>query len=347
MLSRVAVMLRELRVTFEDALPQMLGVPVYGHLAALHSSLVRSRDFEQRFIVVRYEGATLGILPVTSGLASAFSGHPVLSELHGEIRARRAVFVGCISEFYGGGVVARSSDPRESLQVLTSLARSAHSIGVDLDAQVIAPNVPHAQSPAFFQAGFAVDEARSIRLWHELAVAGMKTETAFLEQLDGKKRGRWRRDLELLDDFEVKALVGVSPLHYDETALALIADVRQRHGFATNPTLVEYELAEWVHDEADGLVTFAVGHAAGGVEAVCFAKIRRDALELHYVGIVDGPRRGQLYRAAAFAAPLRFAIDHGLSTVVYGSGQDTPKLLRGAHSEPLYTMRRREPEGTV
>jgi len=329
-------MMQDLNVTVEAARPSMSGIPEYGHAHALRSSVMETKDVDQRFLVARSGGTALGALLVTSGPTTTFSAHPVLGELCAKRDSSQITFVGNISEFFGGAVVLRSSDPRDSMHVLVSLTAAARAAA---GAETLhAPNVPHTQAPAFLESGFAVDSRREPRLWHDLMLPRMGDELGFLDDMDASRRRRWRRDLHLLDELHVDALVGLTELHRDESAFRLIAAVRQRHGVATHPVLLEYELASWSQDEADGLVTLAATGPGNAVQAVCFAKIRGQSLELHYVGIIDDTRRGDLYRAVVFAAPLRFAFRHALTAIVYGSGQDAPKLLRGARSEILYTL---------
>jgi len=333
-------------VDLEEAPPAFDGRVHYGDSIAFEESFVGNSvsHWHQRVLVARRRGIAVGALLITQGPESGFIDHPVVGEY---IYAKgvepgqnppisATTFIGSISRHYGGGLVVQQ-DPLDAEKVLSALAHEAARLYRGEVAVV--PNLPHDQVPAFLTAGFRNASPEAHRIWHEIHLPPVSDTETFLSLLNAGQRRAWKLDLALKPKLSAQLSAEPFSLASHPEAPALIASVRDRHGESTHPLLIEYALRQWRGRSDTQALAFCARDPNGNLIGLVLAKLYGDRIDLHDVGIIDHPQRGEIYRALVFAEPLKYAVENGLTRIILGVGHDGPKRLRSSIGTVVHTLK--------
>ncbi|MFG2109688.1 hypothetical protein [Micromonospora chersina] len=336
-----AAVFHPLTVTMEEAVPPQPGALRYGdwaHERESHAEVANDPRWESGCLVARRAGEVTGVLLVRAGARESFVAHyataPAAALAPG---SEPLLLLGGTARLVGGAAVTAERDPWRVEETLHALLAHAEVYAGDRGHRLVALNVPHGQLPGFLTAEPRPAVVTGAGLWSVLRIPAEGGVPAFLAGLPRKARQTWARDAR--DDAALGLAPAVEPLspRLITECADLVAAVSTGNGVADDPLLAEYRIGQWAAAHPGTTLAFTRRAADGRLVGVCLARHDGGLLDLYEVGLPAAhPTRRALYAAMVFAAPLRYAREHPVRSIVLGCGHPEPKRIRGAVQTPLY-----------
>ncbi|MFL6136520.1 MAG: GNAT family N-acetyltransferase [Frankiaceae bacterium] len=269
--------------------------------------------------------------------AEMFDPHRVAPQLFERPRpARDYLLIGGTTDLVSDAAVSAELEGTAASAVVTELAEAAfaHAQAREL---VGAALYVRDDRVAGFVGPDAARRAAHIDDFSMLRVPG-RDLAHYLASLDHSRRSVVKRDWRKLDEMMLRARCVTAASTVDE-ALPLILAVKDRHGGGDHPAFLRLRMEEWAAEPLGRRVAFVIRSLEGRLLAASFACHRGAVLEMHEVGLADGPETRHLaYVEVLVYAPLRYALEHGCSEIHLGLASPVPKRLRGASVTPVWAV---------
>ncbi len=316
-----------------------------GHLIALHPRRVRETlgapGWRHSLVLATCDGTVAGVMPVSRPVgtefpAAVFDPRVRVPDLPARRSARDYLLIGGHFDLASGCAVRSGLPDRQARRVRRAVARAAFALARRDGLAGVALYVPDAEG-AEWEDGLGAYTRHQSAEFASIDLAE-PTRAAYLAALRHSRRSVVIRDERELDRLGLRARA-VAPGDVLEQAVPLVAAVKEKHGAAEHPRLVEYRLDRWSQGGAGTAVAFALHDQAGVLLAVSFGRCHGDTVEMYEIGLQpDGPSRRLAYAEVLVYAPLRFAFDHGCTRLRLGCDSTHPKQLRGAKISPMWAI---------
>jgi hypothetical protein len=233
----------------------------------------------------------------------------------------------------GSSLAGIADDERRDL--LAALVAEAVDRAARTADAVVSPFLTATDLPAYVDAAPSAS-VRQHGVWCTLEIGEVVDLAGFVQQLPGRRRRQWSRDIRQAEALGLRH--DVVPLSAESIAEAAagIANVSARNDMSESSDLVTWRINNF--HRRPGKHFFVRTWWQGRVVAHILCRTLDDAVDAHTIGISDMPGLDHraVYHFASLQGPLQVAVDMGARRLELGIGHEEPKLCRGCTGEDVY-----------